>query len=153
MKKIINEMKVRLPSHSENEAVARTVVSAFCALLDPTVEELSDLRCAVSEAVTNCIVHAYRNLPEGEFGYIYISLRLYDNREITVEISDNGCGIEDIKRAREPFFTTSESEERCGMGFLVMESFTDRVSVKSKVGKGTSVLLRKIFSPHTSEEE
>ncbi len=153
MKKIINEMKVRLPSHSENESVARSVISAFCACLDPTVEELADLRCAVSEAVTNCIVHAYRDLPEGEFGYIYISVRLYDNREVTVEISDNGCGIADIKRAREPFFTTCESDERCGMGFLVMESFTDRVSVKSKVGKGTSVLLRKNFGPHPGEEE
>ena len=153
MKKIINEMKVRLPSHSENEALARTLVSALCALLDPTVEELTDLRLAVSEAVTNCIVHAYRDLPDDEFGYIYISLRLYDNREITVEVSDNGCGIEDVQRAREPFFTTCETDERCGMGFLVMESFTDRVTVKSKVGKGTSVLLRKIFSPHRSEEE
>ena len=153
MKRIINEMKVRLPSHSENEGVARSVISAFVACLDPTVEELADLRCAVSEAVTNCIVHAYRDLPEGQFGYIYISVRLYDTREVTVEISDNGCGIEDIKRAREPFFTTSESDERCGMGFLVMESFTDRVTVKSKVGKGTSVLLRKYFCPHPGEEE
>ena len=147
MKRIINEMKVRLPSHSENEGVARSVISAFVAALDPTVEELADLRCAVSEAVTNCIVHAYRDLPEGQFGYIYISVRLYDTREVTVEISDNGCGIEDIKRAREPFFTTSESDERCGMGFLVMESFTDSLSVKSAEGKGTTVLMRKVLKP------
>ena len=147
MKRIINEMKVRLPSHSENEGVARSVISAFVACLDPTVEELADLRCAVSEAVTNCIVHAYRDLPEDQFGYIYISVRLYDTREVTVEISDNGCGIADLKRAREPFFTTSEREERCGMGFLVMESCTDHLSVKSRVGRGTTVLMRKILRP------
>ena len=147
MRKIINEMKVRLPSVSENEGVARATVSAFAATLDPTVEELADLRCAVSEAVTNAIVHAYRHLPEGEIGYIYISIRLYDSREITVEVSDNGCGIEDVERVREPFFTTADREERCGMGFLVMESFTDRLYVKSKVGRGTTVLMRKILRP------
>ena len=90
MKRIINEMKLRLPAISVNESVARSVISAFSAELNPRVEELGDLRCAVSEAVTNCIVHAYRNLPDGEIGYIYISVRLYDTREITVEISDNG---------------------------------------------------------------
>ena len=93
MKKIINEMKLRLPARSENESVCRAVISAFSAELNPTVQELGDLRCAVSEAVTNSIVHAYKELPPGEIGYIYISVRLYDNREITVEISDNGCGI------------------------------------------------------------
>ena len=146
-------MKVRLPSHSENEGVARSVISAFVACLDPTVEELADLRCAVSEAVTNCIVHAYRELPRDQFGYIYISVRLYDTREVTVEISDNGCGIADLKRAREPFYSSAGSDERCGMGFLVMESFTDRLTVKSKPGKGTTVLLRKFFRPHPGEEE
>ena len=84
MKKIINEMKLRLPARSENESVSRAVVSAFCAQLNPTVEELGDLRCAVSEAVTNCIVHAYAALPPREIGYVYISVRLYDNREISV---------------------------------------------------------------------
>ena len=151
--KFENYMILEFPSRSCNEAFARSAVACFAAQMDPTLEELGDIRTAVSEAVTNCIVHAYRDLPEDRFGYIYISMRLYDNREITVEISDNGCGIEDVKRAREPFFTTCESDERCGMGFLVMESFTDRVNVKSKVGRGTSVLLRKNFSPRTSEEE
>ena len=145
MKKIINEMKLRLPSKSINESVCRAVISAFCAELNPTVEELGDLRCAVSEAVTNCIVHAYRDLLPGEVGYIYISVRLYDTREVTVEISDNGCGIEDISKAREPMFTTGDGAERCGMGFLVMESFTDTMTVKSRVGKGTTVLLGKIL--------
>lgn len=147
MRKIINEMKLRLPAISINESVARSVISAFVAELNPTVEELGDLRCAVSEAVTNCIVHAYRHMPEGEHGNIYISVRLYDVREVSVEISDNGCGIEDVARAREPMFTTGELGERCGMGFLVMESFTDFLSVKSKLGKGTTVLMRKILKP------
>ena len=145
MKKIINEMKLRLPAISENEAVCRAVISAFVAQLNPTVEQIADLRCAVSEAVTNCIVHAYRE--SVGVCYIYISVRLYDNREITVEISDNGCGIEDVALARTPSYTTLESGERCGMGFLVMESFTDSLTVKSRVGKGTRVLMRKKLTP------
>ena len=145
LKKIINEMKLRLPAKSINESVCRAIISAFSAELNPTVEELGDLRCAVSEAVTNCIVHAYRYQSEGE-GYIYISARLYDSREITVEISDNGCGIADVEAARAPMYTTG-GDGRCGMGFLVMESFTDSLSVKSKVGKGTTVLMRKILKP------
>ena len=147
MKRIINSMKLRLPAISVNEAVSRSVVSAFVAELNPTVEELGDLRCAVSEAVTNSIVHAYKFLPEGEVGCVYISVRLYDTREITVEISDNGCGIEDLALARTPLFTTGSPDERCGMGFLVMESFTDQLSVKSKPGRGTTVLMRKILKP------
>lgn len=146
-KKIINEMRLTLLSKGENESVCRAVISAFVAELNPTVEELCDLRCAVSEAVTNSIVHGYRDLPEGECGYIYISVRLYETREITVEISDNGCGIEDVALARTPMYTTGNPDERCGMGFLVMESFTDSLSVKSRVGKGTTVLMRKILKP------
>nr|MBE6545650.1 anti-sigma F factor [Oscillospiraceae bacterium] len=140
-------MKLRLPAISVNEAVSRSVISAFVAELNPTVEELGDLRCAVSEAVTNCIVHAYRSLAADEVGYIYISVRLYDNREVSIEISDNGCGIEDLDLARTPSFTTGEYGERCGMGFLVMESFTDSLSVKSRPGRGTTVLMRKILKP------
>ena len=146
-KRIVNEMKLRLLAESRNESVARGCVSAFVAEADPTVEELCDLRCAVSEAVTNAIVHAYRDFPRGERNYVYISLRLYDNREVSVEISDLGCGIEDVERARVPAFTTGDPSERCGMGFLVMESFTDSMSVKSRVGRGTTVLLRKILKP------
>ena len=146
-RKIINELRLTIPAKGENESLCRTVISAFAAELDPGVEELSDLRCAVSEAVTNCIVHGYRDLAEGESGYIYISARLYDDGEITVEISDNGCGIADISLARTPMFTTGEPGERCGMGFLVMESFTDHLSVKSKLGRGTTVLMRKKFKP------
>ncbi len=147
MKKKINEMELTLPAISVNEAVSRSVVSAFVAELNPTVEELGDLRCAVSEAVTNCIVHAYGGRKYPDVGYIYISVRLYDNREITVEITDEGCGIEDIELARRPRFTSGESGERCGMGFLVMESFTDYLSVSSQRGVGTSVLMRKNLKP------
>lgn len=146
MKRIINEMKLRLPAVSINESVSRAIISAFCAEINPTVEEIADIRCAVSEAVTNSIVHAYRHLPRGEVGLVYISARLYDSREISVEISDNGCGIEDVERARTPSFTTGEPCERCGMGFLVMESFMDFLSVKSRPGKGTTVLMRKILA-------
>ena len=104
MKTIINEMKLRLPAISVNEGVARSAVSAFIAELDPTVEELGDIRLAVSEAVTNCIVHAYRDLPRGEVGNIYISVRLYSTKEVSVEISDNGCGIENVEEAMRPAF-------------------------------------------------
>ena len=147
MKRIINEMKLRLPARSINESVCRAIISAFIAELNPTVEELGDVRCAVSEAVTNCIVHAYRQRPADDPGNVYISVRLYDTREISVEISDNGCGISDVAKAREPYFTTGREGERCGMGFLVMESFSDSVSVKSKLGRGTTVLLRKKLKP------
>lgn len=147
MKKIINEMKLRLGAVSVNEGVARACISAFVADADPTVDELCDLRCAVSEAVTNCIVHAYRGMDKSIPHYIYISARLYDNREVTVEVADTGLGIEDIERARTPMFTTGEPGERCGMGFLVMENFTDSMTVKSRVGKGTTVLLRKYLKP------
>lgn len=147
MKTIVNEMKLRLPAISVNEGVCRSCISAFLADADPTVEELGDLRLAVSEAVTNCIVHAYRGVPKGERGYIYISVRLYDTREVSVEISDNGCGIENVEEAMQPMFTTGEAGVRCGMGFLVMENFTDRLSVKSKVGRGTTVLMRKFLKP------
>jgi len=147
MRKIINEMKLRLPAKSVNEGVCRAIISAFMAELDPTVEELGDLRCAVSEAVTNSIVHGYRGAENPDRCYVYISARLYSDREISVEISDNGCGIENVELARAPSFTTGSDGERCGMGFLVMESFTDNLSVKSRLGKGTTVLMRKKLKP------
>jgi stage II sporulation protein AB (anti-sigma F factor) len=146
MKRVQNEMKLRLPAKSVNEGVCRAIISAFCAELNPTVEELGDIRCAVSEAVTNAIVHGYRDVKDKSKSYIYISVRLYDTREITIEISDSGVGIEDVELARTPSFTTDKAHERSGMGFLVMESFTDYLNVKSKVGRGTSVLMRKILS-------
>ena len=144
MKKAENEMRLRLPARSENESAARSAVSAFVAHLNPTVEELGDIRLAVSEAVTNAIVHAYMGTGEG---LIYISVRLYADREISIEISDKGCGIEDVEKAKEPFFTTGNGEERCGMGFLVMQTFTDALVVRSKPGRGTCVLMRKKLHP------
>lgn len=124
-----------------NEAFARAVVSAFAAQLDPTVEELSDLRTAVSEAVTNCIVHAYRQT----VGKIYISACVYPDGLFCVKIRDKGCGIENIAQAMEPLFTTLGGE-RAGLGFAVMESFCDKVRVRSAVGKGTTITLYKRIS-------
>lgn len=152
MKRIINEMKLRLPARSENEGVARTAICAFVAELNPTVEKLGDIRLAVSEAVTNCVVHAYPDKSESDRAYIYISARIYEQREISVEISDNGCGIENIELARTPMYTTGEYGERCGMGFLIMENLCDSVTVKSRVGKGTTVLLRKYLGPGRCDE-
>ena len=134
-----NEMELILPSLSVNEGMARAAVAAFCAQLNPTAVELADLKCAVSEAVTNCIVHAYRE----ETGEIRLSVKLCEGRLVQVEIRDRGCGIPDVKQAREPLFTTDAEGERSGMGFTVMESFCDSVKVHSKVGKGTNVTLLK----------
>ena len=138
----INEMKLTLPALSSNEGTARAIIGAFCSQLDPTVEEIADLKCAVSEAVTNCIVHAYR----GEGGIIYISVALYDDRSITVVVRDRGCGIPDVRLARQPLYTTNTDGERSGMGFSVMETFTDRLSVRSRIGVGTRVTMKKCLS-------
>lgn len=142
--KIINEIKISLPSLSVNEGTARAAVSSFLIQSDPTVEELSDIRTAVSEAVTNAVVHAYR----GTIGTIEITVRLLENREIYIRIKDKGCGIPDVKQAMEPLFTTAPEEERSGLGFSVMGSFTDKLTVKSTVGKGTTVTMRKRLSSH-----
>lgn len=136
---ILNEMKIILPSNSVNEGAARAAVSSFLIQADPTVEELSDIRTAVSEAVTNAIVHGYR----GTKGNIEIIVRLLSEREIYIRIKDRGCGISDVKQAMEPLFTTAPEEERSGLGFSVMESFTDKLRVSSKTGKGTTVTMRK----------
>ena len=134
-------MQLKLPALSANEGMARAAVAAFCAQLDPSAIELADVKCAVSEAVTNCIVHAYRH----EDGLIYISVSLLEGRVVKIEIRDRGCGIEDVKEARQPLFTTDAAGERSGMGFTVMESFTDRISVTSKPEKGTKIVLYKVF--------
>jgi stage II sporulation protein AB (anti-sigma F factor) len=134
-----NEMKLRLPSLSVNEGMARAAVAAFCSQLDPTSSELADIKCAVSEAVTNCIVHAYKD----SIGIIYITVRLCEGGLVRIEIKDKGCGIEDIELARKPLFTTDAENERSGMGFTVMESFCDKVRVFSGCKKGTTVTLFK----------
>ncbi len=140
-RKILNEFKLKMPSLSANESLARSVVAAFCAQIDPSAAEIADVKCAVSEAVTNAIVHAYKD----SIGVIYIDIKLLDERVVRIDIKDKGCGIEDVKAARVPLFTTDAANERSGMGFTVMESFCDTVRVRSKVGKGTCVTLFKIF--------
>jgi len=136
--KPMNEMNVSFLSCSANEGFARAVVSAFVAQMDPTIDEISDIKTAVSEAVTNCIVHAYRDT----LGMIYITAKLYEDGGVQIRIRDKGCGIEDVTKAREPLFTTG-GEERAGLGFAVMESFMDDVLVTSRVQKGTTVTLKK----------
>ncbi|MGN0171813.1 MAG: anti-sigma F factor [Acutalibacteraceae bacterium] len=136
--KPMNEMRMVFASRSANESFARSAVSAFVAQLDPAVDELADLRTAVSEAVTNCIVHAYRD----QIGDIYLSAQLFENGRVTVRIRDRGCGIPDVKKAMEPLYTTG-GEERSGLGFSVMESFMDNTKVRSTVGKGTTVTMDK----------
>lgn len=138
MKKAFNQMKLVFPSRSANEAFARAAVAAFVAQLDPAVDELADIRTAVSEAVTNCIVHAYPD----KIGEIMLQVRLYKDGRVVVRIRDKGCGIEDVEKAMEPLFTTG-GEDRSGLGFSVMESFSDKVRVKSSKGKGTVVTLEK----------
>ncbi|MBR2589406.1 MAG: anti-sigma F factor [Clostridia bacterium] len=140
--KAINEMKLTLESHSVNESFSRVAVSAFVAGLDPTIEEISDIKTAVSEAVTNCIVHAYKNT----VGRIYIWVGIFADQTVKIRIRDRGCGIADIHKAMTPLFS-SEPEERAGLGFAVMQSFCDKITVRSTLGKGTTVtLIKKIES-------
>ncbi len=137
--KIKNEMRMKLPSLSVNEWVARSAVAAFCAQLDPSASEIADIKCVVSEAVTNCIVHGYRDT----VGIIYIAVALFEGGLVRIEIKDKGVGIADVKQARVPLFTTDPGNERSGMGFTVMESFTDKVRVTSKSDGGTKVVMYK----------
>lgn len=141
---VINEIKFTMPSLSVNESTARAVVSSFLIQADPTVEELSDIRTAVSEAVTNAVVHAYRNSK----GNIELVVKLLAGREVYIRIKDRGCGIEDVEQAMQPLFTTAPEEERSGLGFSVMSSFMDKLNVKSSSGKGTTVTMRKRLAKH-----
>ena len=137
--RVLNTMKLTLPSYSVNEGVARGAVAAFCAQLNPNAAELGDIKCALSEAVTNCIVHGYRDC----IGDIYITVDLLESSVIKIRIKDKGCGIADVKCARMPLYTTDRAGERSGMGFTVMESFTDAIKVNSKLGRGTTIVLYK----------
>ncbi|MBO5701357.1 MAG: anti-sigma F factor [Clostridia bacterium] len=132
-----NEMKLDFPSHSRNEAFARAAAGAFIASLDPTASELSDIKCALSEAVTNCTVHAYPD----KIGMIRLEIKLREDGTVMLTVKDKGVGIPDIAKAREPLFTTDAAGERSGMGFTVMEGFSDSVKIRSVPGKGTSVTL------------
>ena len=140
--KPINEMKLTFLSRSANEGFARAAVAAFVAQLDPAVDELADLRTAVSEAVTNAIVHAY---PDG-LGWVTLTARLFENGRVCLQVKDKGVGIPDVEKAMEPLYTTG-GEERSGLGFSVMQSFTDRLRVRSAPGKGTAVTMEKYIVP------
>lgn len=142
-----DEIKLVMPSRSANEGFARVAVAAFVARLDPTIEELNDIKTAVSEAVTNCIVHAYKE----KIGNIYITA-IIDGDNVKIRIRDRGCGIPDVEQAMEPLFTTG-GEERAGLGFAVMESFTDKLKVRSSVGKGTTVTMSKKISRKNAGKE
>ena len=141
--KMHNDMKLTFKSRSANEGFARTAVAAFVATLDPTVEELADIKTAVSEAVTNAIVHGYRERIDN----IYIAAAIYPDNRVVIKIRDKGCGIENITRAMEPLFTTDTSGERAGLGFAVMQSMCEKVRVRSTPGKGTTVTLIRTISP------
>ena len=142
-----NEMKLEFVSKSSNEAFARITVAAFASQLDPTREELADIKTAVSEAVTNCIIHGY----EGTSGIVKVECKLKDNC-IEIEISDNGKGISDIELARKPLYTTKANLERSGMGFTIMESFMDDFKVESIEGMGTKVTMKKYIKVPEKEE-
>ena len=143
---VTNKFTLTILARSSNESFARACISAFASQLDPTLEEINDIKTAVSEAVTNCIVHAYK---EQTLGKIYITAFLNDNNSVKIKIRDKGCGIPNIKQAMEPLYT-SVGGERAGLGFAVMESFMDSVKVSSSVGKGTTVTMSKKISPRFS---
>lgn len=139
-----NYIKFEFPSRSVNEGFARAAAAAFAAQLDPTMDELGDIKTAVSEAVTNCIVHAYPD----SLGKVTLRLRILGGDTLEISVKDSGRGIEDVARAREPLFTTG-GEERSGMGFTIMESFMDKLTVRSKPGKGTTVTMRRTIARRT----
>ena len=148
MKEIKNEMKLEFISKSSNEAFARVTIAAFASQLDPTIEELADIKTAVSEAVTNSIIHGY----DKKQGIVKIMAKLTEN-EIIIEISDKGKGIENIDIAKEPLYTTKPNLERSGMGFTIMESFMDKMEVESILGLGTKVTMSKIIKKKQENED
>ncbi|MBE6737513.1 MAG: anti-sigma F factor [Ruminococcaceae bacterium] len=133
-----NEMDLKFAAKSINEGFARVAVSAFVMGLDPTIAELSDIKTAVSEAVTNCIVHAYPD----KSGLVYINVKITEKGKVIIKVRDKGCGISDVKKAMEPLYTTG-GEERAGLGFAVMQSFMDKITVRSSLNKGTTVTMEK----------
>lgn len=137
-----NYFKMQIPALGCNESFARSAVAAFALACSPTVEEINDLKTAVSEAVTNCVVHAYGD----EGGIIEIYAQIDDEeKSMCVTVTDYGCGIDDVKSAREPFYTTRPDDERSGMGFTMIETFMDEMTVESQIGRGTSVFMKKVF--------
>ena len=144
---IVNEARLAFMSRSANESFARVAVSGFFMQLDPTVDELTDIKTAVSEAVTNAIVHGYRE----KNGTVYITMRILAGNVAYVKMRDCGCGIADVKKAMEPLYTSAPEEERAGLGFAVMQSFMDTVRVRSAVGKGTTVVMTKALRTRADE--
>ena len=138
-----NEMTLKIPSRSTNESFVRVAIASFFTQLDPTLDEITDIKTAVSEAVTNCIVHGYANT----IGNIFIYAKILEKNKIYIKIRDKGCGIDDIEKAMEPMYTTCKNGERSGLGFTVMQNFMDKLSVKSKKDKGTTVILTKTLKP------
>ena len=138
--KVTNYIKLEFPSCSANESFARAAAAGFAAQLDPTLEELNDIKTAVSEAVTNCIVHAYRD----RIGLITLKCRILPENTLDIVVKDKGCGIENIEQARQPMYSTG-GEERSGMGFTIMESFMDKLKVRSKPYKGTTVTMTRVL--------
>lgn len=136
--KQLNSMQLEFPSRSCNEAFARSVIACFAAQLDPTMDELGDIKTAVSEAVTNCIVHAYPDT----IGTVILKAKILEDNVLSITVKDRGCGIADIAKAREPMFTTGGAE-RSGMGFTIMESFMTTMQVSSAPGKGTTVRMKR----------
>ena len=135
----LNEMNLTFPALSENERFARLAVSGFLSVLDPNIAELSAIKTAVSEAVTNAIVHGYRDTA----GEVMMQVRIFKDSRISIKIQDKGCGIPDVAQAMTPLYTTSPEEDRAGLGFTIMETFMEKVKVKSKPGKGTTVILER----------
>ena len=135
-----NQFELTFPAKSENEGFARQCVAMFLSRLDPTVGELADLRTAVSEAVTNCVVHAYKGMEEGK---VYINVRIFENRRVVIRIKDTGCGMADPEKCKTPLYSTDQSGERGGMGFTIMQTFMTEFSVTSEEGKGTKVRMSK----------
>ena len=140
--KLTNETKITFPSLSANEAFARATASAFAAQLNPTFDELSDIKCAISEAVTNAIVHGYRDT----IGDVTLILKITENRILIAEVRDRGCGIVNVEEAMRPLFTTDPENERSGMGFTIIENFMDSLRVRSVPGRGTRVVMSKKLS-------
>ena len=140
MKKSSNYIKLEFLSRSTNEGFARSAVAAFASQLDPTLDELGDIKTAVSEAVTNAIVHGYAD----KCGFITVTVRLFEGRALELKVKDAGCGIENVEQARQPMFTTGD-DTRSGMGFTIMETFTDKMRVRSTPGKGTLVAMVKVL--------
>lgn len=140
--KLLNEMELNFKAISINEGFARSCVAAFCVQANPSLDEITDIKTAVSEAVTNCVVHAYPSIP----GNVCVKVKLFEN-SVDIEVIDNGIGIEDFEKAKEPFYTTKPDQDRSGMGFAVMESFMDSLELKNNQDKGVIVKMQKFFKP------